>query len=153
MIESNLSVFIDCITHYFEHLPNKSVMIGTPYLVDETDEIAGDYTGVIAISGSYHGNCYFTAPRDLIADVIIDTGESETSEEMVLDTVGEITNTLSGNARKTLGADFIISIPKVFNGTAAAQLASDEEQHTYAIPIRWQDHEALLGVRLESARC
>ena len=149
MIENNLSVFIDCITRYFEHLPNKNVDVGTPYLVDETDKIEGDYTGVIAISGSYNGNCYFSAPRNLIADVITNSGELETSEEMVLDTVGEIANTLSGNARKNLGAEFIISVPKVFNGTGAAQLASAEEQHTYAIPIRWKNHEALLGVRLD----
>lgn len=148
MMENNLSVFIDCITHYFEHLPNKDIDVGTPYLVDETVKIDGDYTGVISISGSYKGNCYFSATRDLITDVILNTGESDTSEELIMDTVGEIANNLSGNARKNLGEGFIISVPEVFNGTGAAQLASNQEQNTYAIPIRWKDHEALLGVRL-----
>lgn len=147
--KNNLAVFIDCITRYFDHLPNQDCSVGSPYLVDETVKIRGDYTGVISISGAYHGNCYFSAPRDLIADVITESGETETSEEMVLDAVGEIANTLSGNARKELGDDFIISVPKVFHGTGAAQLVSDEEQHTYAIPIHWHDHEALLGIHFD----
>ena len=39
--------------------------------------------------------------------------ETDCSEETILDLVGEVANTISGNARRDFGKNFVISIPTV----------------------------------------
>lgn len=147
MIEQNLQVFIDTVVSYFSQVTNKQVKVGSPYLINSGSEKLSDYTGVIAISGQYNGCCYFTAPRLLIKYLILALGEKDTSETMLIDAVGEVANTLSGNARKDLGQGFIISVPKVFKG--APNLGDlSENGRTYVIPITFNSYKAVLGVSL-----
>ena len=60
-------------------------------------------------------------------------GETDTSEEMLIDTVGEVANTLSGNARESLGKNFIISVPKVVKGYPDRKNSTN--QRVYVLPI------------------
>ena len=106
-----------------------------------------DYTGCITITGAYQGFCYFSAPKILLKHLILSLGESDTSEEMMLDTVGEVANTLSGNAREFLGKDFIISVPEVVRGSPRKN-DGHSEQRIYAIPINWNSYKAMLAVCL-----
>ena len=147
MIEKKLRVFINCIWHYFEHSFNDPADIGVPYLIDSISEVDADYTGLISISGAYQGVCCFTTPRGLLEKVITDVGVGDTSKKMLHDTAGEIANTLSGNARKQLGSDFIISVPIVIEGKVDEKYFPDEVK-VYAIPIKWRDYKATLGVCL-----
>lgn len=147
MIEQKLQVFIDTIVSYFSQITDKKVKVGSPYLVRSGSEGLSDYTGVIAISGQYHGVCYFTAPRVLLKYLILALGEKDTSEGMLIDAVGEVANTLSGNARKDLGKGFIISVPKVFKGSSTLGEISDAGR-TYVIPITFNSYKAILGVSL-----
>ncbi len=146
MIEKRLRVFLDAIVHYFNHTTVKSVEVGTPYLIDSIDEVSSDYTGVISISGAFEGVCYFTAPNILLKHLVLSIGETDTSEQMLVDAVGEVANTLSGNARRDLGKDFIISVPRVIKGVP--DLNTDAAGRTYAIPIIWNSYKATLGVCL-----
>ncbi len=147
MIEQKLQIFIDSIVNYFNHTSDKSVEVGVPYLLAPDDVIPGDYTGVISISGAYSGCCYFTAPTILLKHLVISIGEKDTSESMLLDAAGEVANTLSGNARKQLGSDFIISVPTVIRGVHRVSDVPDN-QRIYAIPIQWHSYKALLGICL-----
>lgn len=147
MIEQKLQVFIDGIVNYFNHTSDKSVEVGTPFLLGADEMIPGDYTGVIAISGAYNGCCYFTAPSILLKHLVMSIGEKDTSEAMLLDAAGEVANTLSGNARKQLGRDFIISVPTVVRGVHTIDNVP-EKQRIYAIPIQWHNYKALLGICL-----
>jgi chemotaxis protein CheX len=146
MIEQNLSVFIDSTINYFNHTNTVPAKVGSPFLVESADELRGDYTGVISISGAYAGVCYFTAPTALLRHLMMSLGEYDTSESMLLDTVGEVANTLSGNARRELGNNFIISVPKVVKGIPEDSVASESKM--YAIPISWKSYRATLGVNL-----
>ena len=147
MVEKSLQVFIDGIVNYFNHTSDKSIEVGTPYLLAPEETIPGDYTGVIAISGAYNGCCYFTAPSILLKHLVMSIGENDTSEAMLLDAAGEVANTLSGNARKALGSDFIISVPRVVRGVHNI-MDVPETQRIYAIPIQWHTYKALLGICL-----
>jgi len=149
-MEQTLNVFIDGIVRYFQHTSHKEVDIGSPYLIDSQPGVINDYTAVITISGAYQGCCYFTAPSILLKHLILSTGESDTSEEMVIDATGEVANTLTGNARESLGSDFIISVPKVIKG-APSEHAFPYQQRAYAIPISWKSYKALLGICLASS--
>ena len=147
MKEQNLKVFIDCIVNYFRHTNEPTVKVGSPYLIKDINEISADYTGTIAISGAYEGACHFTAPSALLRHLILSVGESDTSEMMMEDAVGEVANTLSGNARRELGHEFIISSPKVSKGIPP-ELNRKTSDRIYAIPINWKSYKATLGVHL-----
>lgn len=144
MGEEQIKVFIHGVANYFKSISGKDVEVGSPYLVDETIDIGGHYTGVIDISGEYKGVCYFSAPKELLSEIIFSVGETDTSNGMMLDTVGEVANILSGSAQSELGRGFIISTPRVYQGKASAQ--SFAEIDTYAIPILWQSHRGHICV-------
>lgn len=148
MINKKLHIFIDGAVNYFNHTGNnEEVKVGSPYLIESMEQINSDYTGCITISGSFQGFCYFSAPKILIKHLIMSLGVTDTSEEMILDAVGEVANTLSGNAREFLGKDFIISVPEVIKG----QPNNDKrhaDQRIYAIPINWKSYKAMLAVCL-----
>ena len=40
--------------------------------------------------------------------------ETDTSDANIMDLVGEVANTISGNARRDFGRNFIISVPTMF---------------------------------------
>lgn len=147
MIEQQLQIFIDSIVNYFNYTDTPSVKVGSPYLIKAINEVRADYTGIISISGSHEGVCYFSAPSILVRHLIMSFGEDDTSEDMMLDAVGEVANTLSGNARKELGSEFIISVPQVVKGTPR-MLRQRKTDRMYAIPISWKSYKAILGVGL-----
>lgn len=146
MKETQLKVFIEGIVNYFHHTSEPLVAVGCPYLINSLDEISSDYTGSISISGTYEGACYFTAPSALVRHLILSFGEADTSESMIADTVGEVVNTLSGNARQKLGGGFNISTPTVSKG--APSDGDHGKVRIYAIPISWKSYKAALGVHL-----
>ena len=147
MKEDNLRVFIDCIVNYFTLTNDPSVKVGSPYLINDIDEVIADYTGTIGISGRFQGACHFTAPSALLRHLILSIGETDTSEVMMEDAVGEVANILSGNARRQLGREFIISAPKVSKGKAP-RMSKETNARIYAIPINWKSYKATLGLHL-----
>ena len=149
-MEDNMQIFIDAIVKYFSQISDKKIEVGSPYLVETNDIIVSDYTGVISISGTYEGCCYFTTPRVLLKYLILALGEIDTSDKMLMDAVGEVANTLSGNARKDLGKDFIISIPTVFKGIHKTDYIQGEKR-TYSIPIICNSYKAMLGIQLSQS--
>lgn len=147
MKEEKLKIFIDSIVNYFHHTSEPKVKVGSPFLIKTIDEVSADYTGTICISGAYEGACHFTAPSALLRHLILSIGESDTSEPMMQDTVGEVANTMSGNVRRELGKQFIISTPRVFKGTPT-DVNKQEDTRIYAIPINWKSYKATLGIHL-----
>ena len=148
MIDKNLHTFIDGAVNFFNHTGSDiAAKVGSPYLVDSADQINSDYTGCITVSGAYQGFCHFSAPKILLKHLIMSLGETDTSEKMLIDTVGEVANTLSGNAREFLGKDFIISVPEVIKGHLG-NTSFNDNQRIYVIPINWNSYKATLSVCL-----
>ena len=154
MVKKTLDTFTASIINYFHNNYNIDVEIGSPYLISDLNELRGDFTGVIQISGKYSGSCYFSTPKDLLKHLITSleiNGIDIENEEVLCDITGEIANTLSGNARSVLGENFIISIPTVYRGKSSLEaITSDEktDERTYAIPVNWQSQKAFLGINL-----
>ena len=76
----------------------------------------GDVYGIIGISGNNSGIVYFTAPRILLAHMLESIKEPDLSEDNMTDLVGEVANTIAGNARSEFGEQFQISVPIVIRG-------------------------------------
>lgn len=149
MSEKTIEVFIDGVTRYFEHTSDKDVIIGTPYLVENKQPAAHDYTGIISITGPLRGCVYFTAPTILVKHLLMSIGEPDTSEDNILDLVGEVANTVAGNARREFGSEFVISVPVVISGQPSG-IHLPAELRSYVIPITWKSYKAAVCVCLQS---
>jgi chemotaxis protein CheX len=64
------------------------------------------------------------------------------------DLVGEVANTISGNARRDFGRDFVISVPNVVHGEHA-DVSAVPGRRSVVIPIHWRSHSAKLVVALK----
>lgn len=149
MSEKSIQTFVDGLTHYFEMTTNIDVKVGSPYLNENNSPIAFDFTGIIGISGNSKGCVYFTAPRVFLRHLLLTQGEMETHDENLFDLVGEIANTISGNARTSFGHQFMISVPLMVQG-APERLYFANALRSYIIPVYWKAYSAALVVCLDN---
>lgn len=148
MDEKELRVFIDIVNQYFERQTGRLPDMGSPYLGEPSALPIYDFTGVIGISGERQGCVYFTARRDLLRQLLLHVGESDVSDANLSDLVGEVANTISGNARRHFGPDFLISVPVIVAGSANA-IQVPRTVKAYILPLRWHKLEATLVVSLK----
>jgi chemotaxis protein CheX len=147
MDDQDIQVFITGVRRYFESLrPDSGVVIEPPFIKDQERPLL-EYTGIIEISGKAHGAVCFTANGLMLKNILGFLNESPGSQEMLRDLVGEIANTLSGNAREEFGRDFLISVPVVATGNDS-KFRLPEDSRNYVIPIIWQSEKAYLLVCL-----
>ncbi len=149
MSELALKVFIDGVINYFQHTSDQDVKVGTPYLIENTRPTAFDYTGIIGVSGPYKGTVYFTAPKILLTHLLFSVGETDTSLDNIMDIVGEVANTISGNARTEFGKEFMISVPVMVEGAPSA-IHLPKGLRSFVIPIYWKAYSAAVVVCLEA---
>ena len=145
--EGEIRTFIEGTTNYFETSAQQAASVGSPYLVTDGKPGAYEYTGVIGISGARKGIVYFTAPRGMLTVLLMRMQETDCSEETILDLVGEVANTISGNARRDFGKNFVISVPMVI--AREPDRVTAPHARSYVIPINWRTHSAKLVVCLE----
>src|ERR1700745_4071283 len=144
--EQELKTFVEGTTNYFEGAPQQPRPMGSPYLAD-TPPAVHDYTGVISISGKREGVVYFTAPKAMLTVLLMKMQENDFSHETMRDLVGEVANTISGNARRDFGRDFVISVPSVLSGEKP-EIPQKPGQRSFIIPMNWRSHSAQLVVSL-----
>lgn len=149
MNNESMSVFIDAVTHYFEKLGDKPVTVGAPFLIQDINEYLSDYTGIIGISGNHRGSVFVTAPQSMLSRMLQLLGITTISESRLMDLAGEVSNTISGNARREFGDQFMLSVPIVFKGKSDnIQLAKVTE--IYVIPIVWHNMKASIIINLSA---
>jgi chemotaxis protein CheX len=147
MNDRDIQVFITCVQRYFESIErNVMVVIEPPFIKDEERPFL-EYTGIIGISGKARGAVCFTANGVMLENILNLLNEAPINRNVICDLVGEIANTLSGNAREEFGRDFLISVPIVLTGkNVSFQFPPDSRN--YVIPIIWQGERAYLLVCL-----
>jgi chemotaxis protein CheX len=147
--ENDTRVFIDAVTHYFGHLTGEAAVIRSAYLADTTLP-RFDYTGLITLSGQFRGCVYFSASRLMTTKLLTALREPDTGNANLLDIVGEVANTIAGNARKHFGAGLEISTPLTIFGHADA-IKSAIRARPFVIELHWQGSEAVVVVDLEKS--
>lgn len=151
MLEDEISLFIDCLDHYFTKRSDEKVVIESPYLTESIVEKLLNYTGAIGISGKYTGNILFTASNIFVDKLMSTHGQSSEEESLRQDLIGEVVNTLSGNSRKFLGSQFVISVPKMIDSEEITDIDLMNEEHAYVIPIKWHDNDAAMIISISKA--
>ncbi len=140
-----LNVFIDSVIGFFAQIGERSVEVDTPYLNSNAKPMHYDYTGIITITGPLRGCVYVSTTPAMLRNLLEVINEPDTSVELMRDLVGEIANTVSGNARSEFGPEFIISPPKIIDGVPDESFLPPEER-TYVIPFSWQSHTGVIGI-------
>lgn len=148
MTETDLMYFVNTTIQYFQQVASEEVLMGLPYVKKEVP-VALEYTGLIGISGPRRGGVYFTSGPQLLKELTKVILEVENPEpEMLLDMVGELTNTIAGNVRRYFGSEFMISVPMLVKGKPEDILLKLKPP-VYVIPLTWKSQKAFLVVGLE----
>lgn len=148
MKEEEIQVFIRGTINYFEKVTDIKAELGIPY-TKGTDQIILDYSGHIGISGNRKGGLYITCPRAMLEDVtkkILLTDDVD--DQSVFDMIGEIANTIAGNARTSFGSEFNISVPTIFKGKPD-NFRIVLRTPVVVLPIDWKGHHAFLVVGID----
>jgi len=141
-----LKLFVESVRDYFRVVTRQEPQITSAFLA--TGELQGyDYNGIVTFSGSFNGHVIVSMPGQLLKELLLLQGETDVSQGNLLDAVGEIANTLGGNARKTLGSSLHISVPVKLHGAAGIQ--ARVRKHPYAITLKWNHQPAVVCVDME----
>ena len=146
LTENELKLFVDSVRHYFRTTTRQEPQITSAFL--GTGDVEGfEFNGIVSFSGSYNGQVIVSAPSRLLRELLLMQHETDLSDGNLLDAVGELANTLAGNARKTLGSQLRISVPVKLQGSAATR--ARVRRLPYVITLRWNHQPAMVCVDME----
>jgi chemotaxis protein CheX len=146
LTDADLKFFVDAVRHYFKVTTRQEPDIGAAYLATGDIE-AFDYSGVVTFSGSYQGHIMVSAPEQLLKELLLMQHQTDLSQGNLLDAVGELANTLAGNARQDFGKDLNISVPITFAGKAG--LHARVRKRPFVVSLQWARHNAMVCVDME----
>ena len=139
MDASLINPFINATMNVLETMAFIKSNAGKPYL--KKDDVAkGDVTGILGLTGVANGTIAVTFEENAILKIVSNMfGEDMTSlNHEVADAVGEITNMISGQARRELeglGRIFEAAIPSVVTGKNH-EIAHYTDGPVIAIPFK-----------------
>jgi len=144
--ESDLRLFVDSVTRYFAVTSRTPPQIAAAFL--GTDPLpTHDFNGIVSFSGRFSGQVIVSLPAIAVRELLLIQRETDLSDSNLLDAVGEIANTLAGNARQALGSGLEISVPVTLRGHEGRQART--RAHPYVIAFRWNTHPGLVCVDLD----
>ena len=130
--------FLEATVNVLKTMAFTEIVPGEPFMKDG-EEAFGDVTGIVGLTGDTKGSMSVTFSKSCIYHIISRmTNETVVAiNEQVKDAVGEITNMISGDARRYLGLKGIslaAAIPSIITGPGhtVTHLASGP---TLAIPF------------------
>jgi chemotaxis protein CheX len=144
--EEELKSFVDSVKRYFQAVTRNEPQITSAFLA--TGDIqAHDFSGMVSFTGSYQGHVLVSMPPRLLRELLLIQHETDLSERNMLDAVGEIANTLAGNARNFFGPELHITVPIKFKGQATPK--ERVRKLPYIITLRWNHQPALVCIDME----
>ncbi|MFW2178135.1 MULTISPECIES: chemotaxis protein CheX [unclassified Moraxella] len=147
MKAERLQVFIDSVTNFFKQINSNDAMVDTPYIHDNERPLAYDFSGIISITGPLEGCVYVSSETPMLRNILHTMGEPDNSIRLLKDLVGEIANTIAGNARREFGSEFIISPPIIVDG-APSTTYLPRDKRSYVIPVTWDKYKTIIGICL-----
>jgi len=147
--EEQIRVFIDAVRHYFVQLTTHPALVRASYLaVDEVPRFP--YTGLITVSGQFLGCVYVTTHAEMLKELLREMHESDLTEENLLDTIGELANTIAGNARRHFGTGLGISVPVTIKGVSE-RIRAYTRLRPLVILVQWQKYDIAVIVDLKAS--
>jgi chemotaxis protein CheX len=147
--EFEVGVFVNSVMHYFETAVQQPAACGIPHLALRQRPQLADYTGVVRIAGQRDGVVLFTAPRSMLRVMLMCMHDTDLSHEHLRELVGEIANTLSGDAQRNFRHQYSVTVRSVVH-EGDVPLVYPAGAHPIVIPIAWRSYRARLVVCLDS---
>lgn len=147
-----INPFINATINVLETMAFVTVSAGKPYL--KKDNVAvGDVSGVLGLTGVANGTIAVTFEEKCILTIVSNMfGETmDTLNHEIADAVGELTNMISGQARRELeevGKVFKAAIPSVVTGRNHS-IIHYSDGPKIAIPFRTEGGEFTIEVCFE----
>ncbi len=148
MEKESIEAFINSLNNFYSQIGVAEAVVGVPYLLDSSQPVASDFTGIIGISGKRRGCVYFTCPKAMLSYLLMSMGEKEMTNEHLCDMVGEIANTIAGNVRQEFGDEFMISVPVVVQGVPE-NIHLPDDIRCVVIPTKWKSYQSAIVVALD----
>ena len=148
LTEDDLRLFVDAVKHHLKATTGHEPGITFAFLGD-TNVTEHKFNGIVIFMGGYSGQILVSMPQGMLRELPVLQHERDFSESNLLGAVGEVANTLVGNARKVFGPALNISVPTRLRG--AQGITTRVRQRPYVITFRWNRYPALVCVDLE--RC
>ncbi len=148
--EEELRLFVDSVKNYFSVTTRQEPLVTSAYLGSENMQ-GHEFNGLVSFSGSYNGHVIVSMPARMLRELLLLQHETDLQDDNLLDAVGEVANTLGGNARKHLGQALEISVPIKFQGHLSDSQGARTRvrKRPFIITLRWNHHSALVCVDLE----
>jgi chemotaxis protein CheX len=148
--ETELRLFVDSVKNYFYVTTRQEPQVTSAYLGSENMQ-GHEFNGLVSFSGSYNGHVIVSMPARMVRELLLLQHETDLNEDNLLDAVGEVANTLGGNARKQFGAGLEISVPLKFQGHLSDSQGARMRvrKRPFVITLRWNHHSAFVCVDLE----
>jgi chemotaxis protein CheX len=148
--DEDVKALIDCIERYFLNAKDVKPEFGVPYNLDPkaAKQPLYDFTGHIGITGSHKGGLVITCEQKMVADLVTAVlGTENPGEDETIPMIGEMANTIAGNARVHFGASFDISVPSVVIGVPE-EFKFLLAEPTLVIPFSWMGDSGNLIIGL-----
>ncbi|MHC6203538.1 chemotaxis protein CheX [Breznakiellaceae bacterium SP9] len=146
--------FIEACTCVFESFLGCEVIPESPYPFDKNAKHEWDISGVIGVTGDARGTMVISMKKDLafkLAGKL--TGKTYTQlNDDVADTIGEIVNIISGNAKRGLEKMFrlFISLPIIVRGKGHSIAWATGQTNILSIPFTiFENDQFTLSITLE----
>jgi len=147
--EFEVGVFVNSVMHYFETTVQQPAACGIPHLALRRRPQLADYTGIVSISGRRDGVVLFSAPRSMLCVMLMCMQQTDLSHEHLRELVGQIADTLSGDAQRNFRHQYSIEVhSQVHDGDAP--VLYPPHARPIVIPIAWRSYQARLVVCLDS---
>ena len=147
--EFEVGVFVNSVMHYFETKVQQPAACGIPHLALRQRPQLADYTGMVRIAGQRDGVVLFSAPRSMLCVMLMCMQQTDLSHEHRRELVGQIADTLSGDAQRNFRHQYSIAVrSQVHDGEAP--VVYPPHARPIVIPIAWRSYQARLVVCLDS---
>lgn len=149
MKTNDLEIFIESATAFFDtNMGKGQITVGKPELQITEKSVFYEYTGLINIFGDKVGKVYFSSPNKLMTHLLQSMGETKIDDALIADLVGEIANSIAGNAQAHYGSGFCLSVPTILKeGEMDKQLLDGFK--SYVIPLNWENSQSSVAVWFE----
>lgn len=147
--ETDLQVFVHAVQQYFASVSSDRAEIEAAYLADRARPEA-ECIGLITCSGQFEGCVYCGGSQRMLRELLQAFGETDLREANLLDAIGEISNTIAGNARRHFGPGLVISTPVAITG-GANEVHSRNRARPFAITVRWRNNSIIVVIDLVRA--
>lgn len=137
--DEDIQALIGCVERYFLNIKNIKPEFGVPYNLDPkaAKQPLYDFTGHIGITGSHKGGLVISCEQKMVADIVRAVlGTENPGEDETIPMIGEMANTIAGNARVHFGGSFDISVPSVVIGVPE-EFKFLLAEPTLVIPFSW----------------